>query len=39
VEFHAFLTTETNSEWSKKAEFIVLTHETWVCPDAVKFKI
>lgn len=44
VEFRAFLTTEANSEWSKKAEFVVLPNETfrplpYVCSDAVKVKI
>jgi hypothetical protein len=29
VEFCATITTEANSEWSKKAEYIVLTNETF----------
>jgi len=44
VEYCAFSTTEANSEWSERAEFIVLTNETFrplpcVCSDAVKVKI
>jgi hypothetical protein len=44
VEFRAIVTTDANSEWSKKAEFIVLTYGTFrslpcVCSDAVKVKI